>query len=145
MFYTPEEKAKMDTLLAAFQPYVDQLEDYDVVYSEKAGYILLSTGSSSDHTYYPITDFAHMMRMFTDDFLLDEETRVNHYLKLDYNHVRSLLTPILDTLGDLREEAHHIMEQAFDARRTRNEQIRQNYLDEIRQYEKLIDFLRKAI
>ena len=86
-----------------------------------------------------------MMRMFTDDFLLDEETRVDHYLKLDYDHVRGLLSLILDTLGDLREEANQIMEQTFDANRARSEQIRQDYLAEIRQYEEFIAFLRKGV
>lgn len=145
MIYTPEEKAKMDTLLAAFQSYVDQMEDYDVVYSEKAGYILLSIGESSDHSYFPITDFADMMGMFTDNFLLDEENRVDHYLKRDYDYVRSLMAPRLDTLGDFREEAYRLMEQAFDACRAHCEQTRQEYLEDIQRLEKMLETLRAAI
>ena len=89
MMYTQEEKAKMDTLLQAFRSYVDQREDYDILWSAKAGWLRVITGSNVDHIYFPITGFADMLRMFTDDFLADEEARVGHYLKRDYDHVRS--------------------------------------------------------
>ena len=73
MIYTQEEKAKMDALLNAFRSYVDRKEHYDVVYSEKAGYLRVITGAGCDTIYFPISSFAEMLRMFTDDFLSDEE------------------------------------------------------------------------
>lgn len=120
MKYLPEEKAKMDVLLQAFQSYVDRQEDYDVLYSRKAGYLRILTGESCDAIYFPITGFSDMVRMFTDDFLEDEEMRTVDCAKCDYDYVRSLLTPRLDTLGPFREEAYRIMEQTVEAFRTRD-------------------------
>ena len=145
MIYTQEEKAKMDALLRAFQSYIDQQEHYDVLYSKKAGYLRVITGENCDKIYFPITGFADMLRMFTDDFLSDEESRVGHYLKRNYDYVRSLLAPRLDTLGSHRDEAQDIMEKTFDASRARSEHIRQEHLAEIRQLEELIQYLRTAV
>ena len=145
MVYSSEEKEKMDALLEAFQSYVDDQSHYDVVYSKKAGYLRVITGANCDPVYFPITGFADMLRMFTDDFLSDEESRVAHYRKRDYDHVRSLMAPRLDTLGSLREEAYGIMEKTLDACRARCEHIRQEHLAEIRHLEKLIQHLRAAV
>jgi len=113
MRYTQEEKGKMDMLLQAFQSYVNQQEDYDVLYSRKAGYLRIITGDSCDAIYFPITGFADMVRMFTDDYLEDEEIRAGDCMKCDCDHVRSLLIPRLDLLGPFREEACRIMEQTI--------------------------------
>lgn len=115
MKYTQEEKAKMDALVEAFQSYVGRRDDYDVICSPKAGYLRLLTGKNCDHIYFPITGFSDMLRMFTDDHLMDEEERADPYSEPDYAHVRSLLAPRLDTLGEYREEAWEIMEQTFEA------------------------------
>ena len=145
MIYTQEEKEKMDALLRAFQTYIHQQEHYDVLYSEKAGYLRVIVGKNCDEIYFPITGFADMMRMFTDDFLSDEENRAGHYLKRNYDYVRSLLAPRLDTLGSHRDEALDIMEKTFEACRLRCEHIRQNHLAEIRHLEELIQHLRDAV
>lgn len=145
MIYPQEEKAKMDTLLEAFQSYVDQHDHYDVLYSKKAGYLRVITGDNCDTIYFPITGFADMVRMFTDDFLSDEEERVGHNLKRDYHYVRSLLTPRLDALGIHREEAYGIMEKTMDACRARSENFRRERLAEIQKLEELIQYLRDAV
>ena len=144
MIYTQEEKVKMDTLLRAFLPYVDSREDYDVLYSSKAGYIRVITGASCDQIYFPIDGYRSMVQMFTDDFLSDEEMRVGHYLKRDYDYVRSLLMTRLDTLGEHRKETCEIMEDTFEAYRVRCEHIRQSHLAEIHRLEELIQHLRDA-
>lgn len=145
MIYSQEEKAKMDALLEAFQSYVDHHDHYDVLYSKKAGYLRVITGTNCDTIYFPITGFTDMVRMFTDDFLLDEESRAGHNLKRDYDHVRSLITPRLDALGIHRDEAYGIMEEAFDACRARCENIRRGHLAEIQKLEELIQHLRTAV
>ena len=119
MIYTQLEKEKMDALLEAFQSYVDAREDYDVVYSQKAGYLRVMVGESCDQIFFPITGFSDMMRMFADDFLSDEEERTDNCLTLDYDRVRTLLLPRLDALGGCRAQAHAIMEDAFEAWRIR--------------------------
>jgi len=145
MIYTPEEKTKMDILLQAFHSYVDRQEDYDVVYSRKAGYLRICTGEGCDTIYFPIAGFADMVRMFADDFLSDEETRAGHYMKQNYDHVRGLLALRLDTLGEFREEAYQIVEQAIEANRVRCARMRQEQLDEIKHMEKMLQYLRGAI
>ncbi|MBQ1169282.1 MAG: hypothetical protein IIX49_00460 [Oscillospiraceae bacterium] len=145
MIYTQEEKAKMDALLNAFRSYVDRKEHYDVVYSEKAGYLRVITGAGCDTIYFPISSFAEMLRMFTDDFLSDEECRVGHSLKRDYDYVRCLMMPRLDILGPFQAEACIIMEETFDACRSRAEHFRQEHMAEIRHLEELIQHLREAV
>ena len=76
MIYSPEEKARMDTLLQVFRDYVNSVEQYDIVYSEKAGFIRICVGEGADQIYFSITGFDHMLRMFIDDFLMDEEENV---------------------------------------------------------------------
>lgn len=84
-----------------------------MLYSRKAGYLRIITGDSCDAIYFPIAGFADMVRMFTDDFLEDEEMRTGDCMKCDYDHVRDLLIPRLDALGPFREEAYGIMEQTI--------------------------------
>ena len=132
MKYTQEENAKMELLVEAFQSYVNQRDDYDMIWSPKAGYLRLLTGENCDHIYFPITGFSDMLRMFTDDHLMDEEERAGLYLKQDYARVRSLLIPRLDTLGDYREEACEIMEQTFEAWRLADAVQPENLPDHLR-------------
>ena len=145
MIYSPEEKARMDTLLQVFRDYVNSVEQYDIVYSEKAGFIRICVGEGADQIYFSITGFDHMLRMFIDDFLMDEEIRVRHYLRRDYDHVRALLSPILDKLGDDRDLAFSTMEQQFENCRQRCEQTRQERLLLIRQTEDILEDLRQSV
>lgn len=132
MKYTQEEKAKMELLVEAFQSYIDRRDDYDVIWSPKAGYLRLLTGETCDHIYFPITGFSDMLRMFTDDHLMDEEERTDHYPAPDYAHVRSLLVPRLELLGAYREEACRIMEQTFEAWRLADAVQPENLPDHLR-------------
>ena len=59
--------------MGVFQAYVDSREDYDVIYSRKAGYLRVITAENCDRIYFPIAGFRDLVRMFTDDFLTDEE------------------------------------------------------------------------
>ena len=115
MVYSQEEKLKMDAVLLAFQSYVDGREDYEILYSKKAGYLRVLIGESCDAIYFPITGFADMITMFADDFLQDENPG-GYYEKRDFDHARSLLAPRLDTLANLRQEASRIMEATFSSR-----------------------------
>ena len=142
MYYPQEEKAKMDLLLEAFRSYIDGLDGYDVVYSQKAGYLRLIVDDTNDHIYFPIEGFEDMLRMLVDDHLHDEEVRVEHFLKLDYDRVRGLLIPRLDALGEYREEAYAVMEKTMDDCRQRSECFHQLDLQEERELEKLLKFIR---
>jgi len=145
MVCSQQEKQKMDTLLEAFREYVDNNAYYDIVYSKKAGFLRVCVGEGADQIYFPITGFEDMLRMFIDDFLLDEEHRTGHYLRRDYDHVRTLLTPILDKLGGNQVHALDIMEQRFEDCKARCKQMRQERLLLIRETEELLENLRKSV
>ena len=145
MVYTPEEKARMDVLLHAFQHYVDAHTYYDILYSHKAGFLRVCVGESADQIYFPISGFDDMLRMFVADFLQDEENRMENFLLLDYDHVRTLLTPILEKLGDDRTYVLAFMEEEFENCRHRREQTRQKRLIMIRETEDLLEELRKSV
>ena len=144
MVYTEQEKERMDLLLEAFREYVDHNPDFDIVYSAKAGFLRICVGEGADRIYFPIPDFQDMLSMFIEDFLQDEEVRVGHYLRRDYGHVRNLLTPILQNLGNDRDYALALLEQAFENCKRRCEQIHQDQLAMIRQTEELLENLRRS-
>ena len=145
MVYTPQEKQRMDHLLQVFQDYVDSYEFYDIVYSPKAGFLRICVGEGADEIYFPITSFENMLAMFINDFLSDEEDRVESSLDRDYDRVRKLLTPLLNRLGDDRDYAFARMEQEFENCRKRSEQFRQEQLAMIRETEELLKSLRQSI
>lgn len=145
MIYTPEEKARMDYLLQVFQPYIDTKEFYDILYSEKAGFLRVCVGESADHIYFSVNSYNDMLHMFVTDFLQDEEQRVGHYLRRDYDHVRTLLHPYLEKLGDDREFAYDFLEQQIEICQCRCEQFRLERLEMIRETEELLEELRESV
>lgn len=145
MIYSQEEKAKMDAVLEAFQSYIDGQEDYDVLYSKKAGYLRVMVGESCDTIFFPIEGFADMVRMFVNDFLSDEERRTGNSQNLDHDRVRSLLAPRLDALGEHRQEAYGILEETLDACRRRCAQFRRDRLEQIQELEELLQVLRASL
>lgn len=145
MIYTQQEKQKMDALLKAFRDYVACNPYFDIVYSEKVGFLRICVGESADQIYFPIKGYTDMLQMFVNDFLQEEEERVDHGLCRDYDHVRSLLFPILDNLGKDREYALFIMEQQFADCRQRCEQMRLERLSMIRETEELLEDLRRSV
>lgn len=144
MKYTQEEKVKMDAIAEAFRSYVNQRDDYDVIWSPKAGYLRLLTGESCDRIYFPIDGASDMLRMFIEDHLMDEEERADFCPEPDYAHARSLLIPRLDALGEYREEAFEIMEKTMDDCRC-SDLIHQFHLQEEREPEETHKHLRAGI
>ena len=144
MFYSLEEKAKMDAVLLSFQSYVDAREDYDVLYSQKAGYLRVMVGESCDAIYFPITGFYDMVQMFVNDYL-SEENPAGNYREQDYLHVRGKLSYRLDALGMYRQEAYGILEETFEACRIRRAQFRQNRLEMMQQLKALYHELKASL
>ena len=109
MVYTPEEKDRMDELLHAFRPYIDAQSHFDVVWSNKAGYLRIITENSCDPIFFPIPDWESMLRMFIDDHLQDEE-ECPISGQADLCRVHRKLTAILSTLTHSREQALHLLD-----------------------------------
>ena len=108
MIYTQQEKQRMEVLLEAFRDYVDRSPFFDIVYSEKAGFLRVCVGEGADQIYFPITGFADMLAMFIDDFLQDAEERNENCP----DKIRSLLMPTLNAFG---EDALAVMEQRLES------------------------------
>lgn len=144
MIYSQEEKAKMDAVLEAFQSYIDGQEDYDVLYSQKAGYLRVMVGESCDTIFFPIAGFADMVRMFVNDYL-SEENPAGSYREQDYNRVRGKLSYRMDALGMYRDIAYEIMEETFEACRIRRAQFRQERLEMMQQLKTLYHELKASL
>ena len=142
MIYTPEEKGRIDRLLEAFRSYIDGQDYYDVVFSPKAGFLRVIV---EGEIFFPLADFDDLLRMFIDDFLQDEESRVNHFLLRDFDHVRTLLMPHLNMLGEDREYTLQFMERKFDQSREEERQFYQDRLLMIQQAEEMLNHLRESI
>ena len=121
MVYTPEEKQRMDALLAAFSGYVRSNRDMDVAYSERSGYVRLITADHADTVYFLIEDFDDMLRMFCYDVVADE---VDYALErdpelinrdMDYGVPYRRLRDILGTLDGDREYALAKLEEFIGA------------------------------
>ena len=73
MVYSAEEKEKMDALVAAFGPHIRQHRYFDLVYSEKLGYLRLVFQEASDDTVLRIGSFDELLKTLIDDMVADEE------------------------------------------------------------------------
>lgn len=113
MIYTSEEKQRMELLLSAFAPYWEDHPYYDIVYSQKAGYLCVITEEDADNTYFRIKSFEDMLRMFVDDYLSDAQAQVRDPLYMDYSMVREALYPILSNLGPESDFCLDFMEERF--------------------------------
>lgn len=125
MVYTLEEKQRMDRLLHAFSDYVAQHEYIDIAYTDKTGFVQLSIGESTDYLYFTITGYDDMLTLFIDSHLLNEQSRVGEDLKIDYSHVRKLLSPAFATLGEDEKYCLRFMEEYFEICKKRYAQMHQ--------------------
>lgn len=133
MIYTPDEKQSMDLLLSAFSDHIAQHCYHDIAYSDKSGFLLLTIGEGADNLYFPISGFEEMLTIFIDDFLLEEETRVGHYLHLDYDRVQRLLLSRLEPCGFDRNFLLKTIGQCFDSHQRECEQMWKKYQEEQQQ------------
>lgn len=145
MVYSPEEKQRMDAVFHAFHDYIAGHRYYDLLYSEKAGYLRVSTGESCDEIYFSVNGLEHMIQMFVDDYLLDEESRAKSNLRMDYDRVRAQLIPIFSTLGPDSDLAMQVMEQQIEAQKRRSEHFRQERLKMIKKFEGMLAELRESV
>ena len=102
MRYTPEEKQRMDRLLAVFADYVADSTEIDVAYSDKTGYVRLIVDEGADAVFFLIKDFDDMLTMFIDDIFADCEHSViylnergtAHGFQRAYQHLHKVLSAL---------------------------------------------------
>ena len=138
MVYTPKEKQRMDRLFHAFSDYVRTHRFMDIAYTDKSGFVWLSVGEATDYLYSRIPDFDYMLKMFVDSYMMDEETRTGSYMRLDYNRLRSLLSPRFATLGDDAEYCLRFMEEHLEKIRKWHESLYLQQQQEDAQLRKLL-------
>lgn len=85
VMYTPEELEKIKRVLDVFQEFIRQASDFDIVYSEKVGYLLLEGGRNLDGFMpEPIPSAEYLcLRMF--DKIADEHQNRYGYPKTRWN------------------------------------------------------------
>lgn len=72
MVYRQAEKEKMELLLEMFQSFIREQSYFDVVYSEKLGYLRIVPGSeTTDDQVFRISDFDNLLKMLADDMIFE--------------------------------------------------------------------------
>ena len=72
MVYRQEEKEKMALLLEMFQSFVRGQSYFDIVYSEKLGYLRIVPGSdTADDQVFRISDFDELLRCLINDMIFE--------------------------------------------------------------------------
>ena len=128
MVYTPEEKRKMENVLQAFAQYTASSPDFDMVYSEKVGYVRMITAECADAIYFVMEDFESLVDMFCMDIVadavqiaLDNDPDVENS-DIDYDAIRAEIQVYIDRIDEkYRSQAEdianrHILLDSCDSR-----------------------------
>ena len=72
MVYEKDEKEKMDLLLEMFQSFIREQDYYDIVYSEKLGYLRIVPGSeTADDQVFRISQFDELLSGLINDMIFE--------------------------------------------------------------------------
>jgi len=72
MVYEKDEKEKMDLLLEMFRAFLREQDYFDIVYSEKLGYLRIVPGNEhSDDQVFRISNFDELLSCLVDDMIFD--------------------------------------------------------------------------
>ena len=72
MVYSKDEKAKMARLLEVFQSFIQEQSYFDIVYSEKIGYLRIVLGTElADDLVFRISGFDELLKVLADDMLFE--------------------------------------------------------------------------
>ena len=115
MVYTPEEKQKIEELMKVFDHYIKTLADYDLLYSEKVGYIWLLTADNADYLYFPIKSRDAFLCSLVEDVLFDEELICG--TPINYTKVRRIILVMLSRLENDYEHCVDILDDCLDRHR----------------------------
>ncbi len=112
MVYTAEEKSRMDYLLNVFRDYIQGNKEFDVVYSEKLGYLslVINTKHGIIEDVSPLKDFDALL----EEIFLQISNEVLALNMVGYHddielfpeemvELRRRVEPILNTMSQDRE------------------------------------------
>ena len=110
MIYTAEEKSRMDYLLATFGDYIRGNKRFDVVSSDKLGYIVMNIDKDEVQVLLQIKDYDtllnNMFNQISDDVLALKLVGYHDDIELfpeEIIEVRRRVEPILNTMSQDRE------------------------------------------
>jgi hypothetical protein len=112
MVYTAEEKSRMDYLLTIFGDYIRSNKEFDIVYSEKLGYLslVINTKTGIIEDVSPLKDFDALLKeMFfqiSNDVLALKMVGYHDDIELfpeEIVEVHRRVEPILNTMTQDRE------------------------------------------
>ncbi len=110
MVYTPEEKKKMDNVLAVFAEYTAKHPEFDVAYSDKTGYVRLIVAEFADAYFFPLKDFDDLVDMFCMQIVfdkvysqVDKDPNMRNW-DVDYDSIRSDLQVYINRLDEAYQE-----------------------------------------
>lgn len=115
MIYTAEEKKKMDDVLQAFAEYTAVSTEFDVAYSDKAGYVRLIIDEGADQFFFYLNGFDDLVNMFCMEIVSEEVEKqlfINPSVEnqdVDYDIIRLRLQGYIDRmLEENRQRAESV-------------------------------------
>ena len=109
MVYTPEEKKKIEEMMAVFEDYICHMPDYEILYSNKVGYLWLLTADNADHIYFPIEDRDAFLCSLVENAIIDAQ--IMGCTPIDYKKIRRFF---FTQLGKLETDFDHCVEVLDD-------------------------------
>ena len=114
MIYSTSQKSRMDNILAAFQGYIQTHPSFDIVYSEKIGYIRLNVEDPDAEDLTIIESADDLLEILFDEIITDvrfgnkqKRRRSSNLSESDKIEIRRQITDILKTVTI---ESEHCLE-----------------------------------
>lgn len=112
MVYSEETKKELDSLLNAFEGYIDGQNFFDVVYSKKAGYLWIAVDDPRAQAPEQISEPEDLLYLLFNDIVNDvvaprqstSLTESSGLTEQETAEVRSRVTAILETIPDSADE-----------------------------------------
>lgn len=112
MVYSEETKKELDSLLNAFEGYIDGQNFFDVVYSKKAGYLWVAVDDPGAQAPEQISEPEDLLYLLFNDIVNDvvaprqstSLTESSGLTEQETAEVRSRVTAILETIPDSADE-----------------------------------------
>ena len=115
MIYTPEEKQKIEELIEIFQDYLQNMEDYEILYSNKVGYLWLVTADNADYIYFPVESRDEFLSSLVSSVIFDNQTPDETFV--DYDAVHRFFFTQLDKTGADFNHCMKIVNDCLDRHR----------------------------
>lgn len=114
MIYTTTEKRKMGNILTAFQDYIQAHPDFDILYSDKVGYIQVPAKDPEGESVVSIRAADRLLDVLFSDIIDDvrfSDSKKQHYsAALDDDEMKEVQSRITAILKKLGEEADYCLD-----------------------------------